>query len=108
MTRDGSATVSDTSTYTIDFEYVAKNVGDGRVVYQYVNPLGVNVEITAYGTYAGDDDYSDGVQLDQSTVNSSSTGSFSLTDPWEQVRFEIVAQSSPSSGDVLIKEHNTR
>lgn len=98
------AQIRDTNTYTYDARHV---VTDDRSVFQIRNNLDANVDITVYGTYDGDDNWNDKVTVISTVTVSSGGGNTTKTlqDPWDKLRFEVVAASSPSSGNLLIKEH---
>jgi hypothetical protein len=93
--------IRDTSTHTYDTDHER----DGKSVYQYSNNLDAEVTITVYGTYAADGNFTDKVQLGQTTVSSNSSDRDSLAEQWDRVQFEAVATTAPTSGELLIHAH---
>lgn len=106
MAKSGTKSIEDTTTHTLDWDFVGTEHGNDNVVFQYINRLAEDVQVTILGTYDDDDDFSDAVQLNQVTVTGDDVDRDSLSEPWDQIRFELVAQSSVSStADFEIKEH---
>jgi len=94
--------IRDTNTH----QYPMENHQKDTTVYQYANNLDAEVTVTVYGTYEGDaDDFSDVVQLNQKTISGGSADRDALSDPWDYLLFEVTASSSPTSGSLVIKEH---
>lgn len=101
---DGSTggDIRDTNTYTFP---MSNPVDRGRSVAQYANNLDAEVTVEWYGTYDGDDNWSDKVLLSSATVGAGVTDRESLTEEWDKVRFEVTATTSPTSGSMVIKVH---
>lgn len=101
-----SDSITDTNTHTYDIDISKK----GKGVYDYINGLDADIALTVYGTHEDDDTFSDAHTL----VDRTSTGSGviasnsaeydTLSDPWDQLRVEVTAQSTPTSGTLTIKE----
>jgi hypothetical protein len=94
--------IRDTNTYERTSDSGATQ---GRQLFHVVNGLDAEVTVTVYGTRDEDrQNFSDAESLGTLTIASSSTGYETLSDPWEEVQFETVASSTPSSGSLQIYE----
>lgn len=71
-----------------------------KTLIQYYNNWDVSASVTITATRAGDDDFSEGVEL--VSANSLSSGGTSdfyvVSDPWEQVQILVSPGGSPNSG----------
>jgi len=97
-----SLEIRDINTYEITNDSGATQ---GRQLFHIVNGLDAEVTVTIYGTRDEDrQNFNDAEQLGSLTISASSTGYETLSDPWEEVKFEIVASTSPSSGTLEVYE----
>lgn len=96
--------IRDTNTYTYETQFALSDRDKG--VFQYVNNLDTEISVTVYGTHDEDTDFSEAVTLtSQFSIASASTDRDALTEPWDRVRFEVVASSTPTSGEIKIFRH---
>jgi hypothetical protein len=93
--------IRDTNTYNFPISH-----DDDSAVFQYVNNLDAEVTVDLQGTYDSDDDFSDAHAIASKTISSNSTDSYSLTDPWDQVRVVVTASTAPTSNSFIAKKHN--
>ena len=91
--------IRDTNTY--EKEIIVDGVDN---IFQYVNNLDAEVTITVYGTYS-EDDFTDKHEIGSTTVSANDTASAVLNNPWDKVRIDIQASSSPTSGSFIAKLH---
>lgn len=97
--------ITDTNKHTFTIERARKGP---ESAYQYVNGLDAKADVTVYATYDADDNFNDAIQLAKTTGIAANGGTDFNTvtqTPWDQLQFEVQAQSTPSSGSFTIKEH---
>lgn len=96
--------IRDTNTYTATNDSGAIS---STQVFHVVNDLDAEATLTFFGTRQEDaDSFDDEVELGSLTVAASDTDYETLSDPWEELKIEIVASSSPTSGDIGVYEMN--
>lgn len=90
----------DGSTETVDKDtqgFAAKHL------WHITHDLDTAVTATFYGTHEDDDNFSDAIQIGQDDLVSGGDESFeTLTDPWEQVRVELVYGANPTAGSITL------
>lgn len=93
--------IRDTSTHT------SGEIGADHVegVFQLSNRHDQSIDYTFEGTYDGDSDFSDAVQLGSGTVSAGGTARERLTEPWDVVRLTATASTAPTSGELVVKYH---
>jgi hypothetical protein len=95
-----SKQIRDTNAYTDTQDSGAKS---DTILYHCVNDLDAEVTVTFYGTRQEDaDQFNDAEQIGQLTINGGAGDYKTLTDPWEEVQVEIIASTSPTSGEINV------
>lgn len=92
--------IRDTNTYN----YPISNNEPGTT-FIVANDLDAAVDYTVKGTYESDDDFSDAITLASGeTVSADGVSYETLGYSWDVIRFEVTAQSSPSTNSLRIKK----
>jgi len=88
-------------TFTVQ---TASTLSDDKTLLHYYNGFNVSVDVTITGSRAGDDDFSEGVELvSANTVSAGGNADFYVvSDPWEQVQVLISPGSDPTSGTFTV------
>lgn len=74
-------------------------------VFQFVNSLDQSADWSIEGTYEGDTNFSDAVQLNTGTASSGDTMKQALSEPWDKVRVVVTTTTAPTSGSFVAKYH---
>lgn len=92
-----SKQITDTSTYSTSIE---RNGTED--LFHVVNDLDAEITVTFYGTRSEDTDRTDTEQLGSLTLGAGGSNYETLADPWEVTYIEVVASTSPTSGEANI------
>jgi len=83
-------------------EVTSSTLENEKTLFHYTNSLDSSVDIVITGSRAGDDDFSEGIELKSESLSSGASGYYVLTEPWEQVEISITPAGGASSGSVRV------
>lgn len=86
--------------------------GTDATLYRYLNGLDVNVDVSVEATHVEDDGFADPEELRGSatdsepllTVETGTTDSDLITEPWELLRIGVTPASNPSTGEFELRK----
>lgn len=92
--------IRDTQTYSAQKTY--RNLEIPLKLFQVSNNLDSTVTVTFEGTHRDDEGFDDSYVCGSRPVPSGSVIAENLTDPWDEVKVSVEANSAPTNGNLVV------